>query len=195
MFLKKKIVVFNAPISAGKDAVVDALVDMFKEKSKKMEMKSRLIAITLVIYGVTKEWWDENYTREGKELPRPELNGRSMREALIHTSETVIKPNFGQDYFGVAARQEIDSLDAQWYLFADGGFPAELVPIGEGQSPLLIRIHRKGYEYDPAKDSRSYIKDSDLPSNWKVEDLHNVDGEFDNFVNDVISVLKLHFSE
>lgn len=192
--LTKNIVVFNAPMGVGKDAIVDHLVDLFRRSSKKMEMKARLIALTCLIYGVSKEWWEENYTRIGKEQPREELGGLSMRNALIHTSEVVIKPNYGQDYFGKAARQELDAIGKTWFFFADGGFPAELIPIGEGYKPLLIRIHRDGYEYDPLTDSRSYVKDEDLSDNWVVMDINNVEGKFDEFVSDVMDALNTHFA-
>lgn len=191
--MNKNIVVFNAPIGVGKDEIADAMCKVFHRSSMKMEMKTRLIALTQLIYGVSQQWWNENYTRIGKEVPRPELGGKSMRDALIHTSEKVIKPNYGHDYFGVAARQEIDKIDKDWFFFADGGFPEELIPIGVDYNPLLIRIHREGYAYDPLTDSRNYVKDDELPENWTVVDIENVTGAWEEFVDDVFYVLNDHF--
>lgn len=194
MTVEKKIVVFNGPIECGKDTIVDRLVASGKN-AKKMEMKAKLIDLTIAIYGVSKEWWEENYTRLGKEIPRLELDGRSMREALIHTSETVVKPNYGKDYFGRMTRKALDATNAEWHFYADGGFPEELVPLGEGLSPLLIRIHRYGYVFDPSKDSRNYIKDEDLPDNWKSVDVNNVNGQFETFVCTVTKAMKDTFGK
>ena len=191
---EKFVTVFNGPIFCGKDTIVDQLVEDMPDIARKMEMKSRLISITCVIHGVSKTWWVMNYTREGKELPRAELGGMSMRNALIHTSEVVIKPNFGQDYFGVASRSELDASDEKWFFYADGGFPKELIPIGAGLNPLLIRIHREGCAYCPTTDSRNYIKDEDLPPNWSAIDITNVNGEYERFHNDVVDALKAHFN-
>lgn len=189
MTIEKKIVVFNGPIECGKDTIVDRLVTEMPFLSRKMEMKTKLIELTQSIYGVSHEWWTENYTRAGKDIPRPELGGRSMREALIHTSEVVIKPNYGKDYFGKMSKKLIDQSEDIWYFYADGGFPEELTPIGSGVTPLLIRIHRDGYYFNPEEDSRDYVKDEDLPANWKVVDIENENGKFDEFCYKVVMEL------
>ena len=51
-------------------------------------------------YCISDAEWEELYTRENKEIPTPKLNGLSPRQAIIHMSEEVIKPNFGKDYIG-----------------------------------------------------------------------------------------------
>lgn len=184
----KKVVVINGPILSGKDSLVDKLVEIFPS-SKKMEMKTKLIELTIAIHGVSMEWWEENYTREGKEIPRVELDMMSMREALIHTSEVVIKPNYGREYFGLMSRMLVEECDMEWYFYADGGFPEELIPLGEGTKPMVIRIHREGCEYDEETDSRSYIQNHEIPSNWIIHDVVNVEGEFDQFVDDVCDLI------
>ena len=188
----KNIIVFNAPIKCGKDTIADHIVATTPSVCK-MEMKRSLVDIVIIIYGVTREWWDNNYTRHGKELPRDELNGKSMRQALIHTSEVVIKPMYGKDFFGKRSRRIMDNInDVDLFVYSDGGFSEELAVIGEGNRPMLVRIHREGYNYDPEHDSRSYIKDEDIPSNWTVVDIDN-NGTWDEFVRKVTDLISTHF--
>lgn len=194
----KRIVVFNAPIMSGKDYVVDWLIGKLPS-ARKMEFKTELIRMTCLIYGVTEAWWTSNYTRETKDLPRHQLNGLSMRQALIHVSEIVIKPNFGSGYFGEASRVLIDNdNESQYFLYADGGFLDEIGWVGEDYTPLLVRIHREGYEYDPTVDSRGYVTDEMLTNgyldNWTSADIDNREGEFEEFCEEVLQTINNHFS-
>lgn len=195
--INKKVVIFNAPIKSGKDEVVDWLITQLPN-ARKMEFKTELIRWTCTIYGVTSEWWESNYTRDGKDLPRVELNGLSMRQALIHVSETVIKPNLGRDFFGLASNDDIAEDDeSEYFLYSDGGFIEELSAI-MCHRPLLIRIHRKGCEYDENVDSRGYVTDDILDAyfmdEWTALDINNINGEFEQFCSDVLERINSHFS-
>ncbi|EDJ1279848.1 hypothetical protein GE594_10320 [Salmonella enterica] len=106
--------------------------------------------------------------RKRKEKPLECLNGKSPREFMIWISESVIKPQFGNDYFG--KRFSDDAVrNGQIYpiICTDGGFPDEVIAlIQRGHTVKLCRLHRDGYTFEG--DSRNYIH---LPVGW-----HGVNG-------------------
>lgn len=178
-----KIIVFNAPPGAGKDAAVEYIVSNY-HTAFHFSFKRKLLDITQCIYGVSKQTWDSWYTRVGKEIPRPELNGMSCRDALIFVSEKVIKVNFGKQYFG---RQEAlytkDKFEIGYTLgvSSDGGFIEEIDPIikqyGE-ENILIVQIYRPGYDF--SNDSRSYI----YPENVEIYEIQN-DGSLEDFYEEL----------
>lgn len=109
----------------------------------------------------------------------------STREALIHTSEDVYKPLYGNDYFGKLVAEkigEIDNDDAKIFI-SDGGFVEELRPILENPDVkvTVIHLHRDGCVYD-STDSRGFVTEDlishknlqflQLHNNGTIEDLH-----------------------
>ena len=183
---KKNVFILNGPILSGKDAIVDKIIQDGMIKASKGSFKTHLVKLVCTIYGVTKDWWDDNYTREGKEIPRPELNGLSMRQAQIFVSETVIKPNLGRDYFGLMEGKRISDIDDNIILFSDGGFYEEVNALEPHFDVHVIRLHRHGYRYG-SNDSRSYIKDDEVEC--PVIDYHNI-YDLDAAVKDVSRIIE-----
>lgn len=96
-------------------------------------------------------WW--------KDVPLYRVGAKerlSKRQALIHTSENIIKPNFGDDAFG---KMFVNNLPEEGVVFvSDGGFKEEILPIIDHvgkENLLIIRIHREGYDF--SNDSRNYL--------------------------------------
>lgn len=91
----------------------------------------------------------------GTSLP---IGGMSPREVLIHTSEFVVKPLLGRNYFGQLAAKAALSVGAQWCVFSDGGFKEEAEAlINAGIKPVIIRLHCEGMTFEG--DSRGYLND------------------------------------
>lgn len=167
---KTKIVIINAPPNAGKDYAAEKFAKWYGTIHQ--SFKYTLIKITCAIYGVSVEWWNENYTREQKEIPMDVLGGRSMRQALIHTSENVIKPIFGNDWFGKLTKGMI--IQDEINIFSDGGFIEEMIPLTELDAEiLLIRMTADGCSFD--NDSRDFITDEDLSEYGLTERVSVVD--------------------
>lgn len=148
------ILLFNGPPASGKDQAAG----YFKAKGyKHLSFKHQLFKETFKYFGVSEDWFMEDYdNRIVKEQPSIHLGGLSRREALIYTSETVIKPKKGLDYFGKMVAEEIDTTKD--YVISDGGFADELIPIINkigSDSFVLVQIVREGCDY--SKDSRRYI--------------------------------------
>lgn len=108
-----------------------------------------------------KEWW--------KDVKLYGLGNKrvSKREALIHVSENVIKPHFGEDYFGKALANSISPM-VDFAFVADGGFVAEVEAVvqevGLG-NVLIVNLYRD--VKNPAKDSRKLLNGEDF--HWTLE--------------------------
>lgn len=164
------IIVLNAPPSSGKDHIADLLLEAIPN-SHHREVKEMLFSVAIKAAGVTPQLWAALYDRHYKEKPCPYLmiDGKNVspREWMIHCSEDLIKPVFGNDAFGKAA---VMSLKKDFpkgkgvIVYSDGGFKEELQCLGEyasstGGDLFLFRIHREGYGW--GNDSRSYLNLSD----------------------------------
>lgn len=175
----KKVIILNGPPNCGKDSIADYLVS---PNIHKKSFKERLTTLTQMIHNVSSEWWEENYTRELKEKPSERLMGLSPREALIKVSETVIKPNYGKDYFGKAAAE---SLEEGINVFSDGGFKEEIIPLMDkvgSDNITIIRIARPNCSFDG--DSRNYLE---IPSINTV-DVNN-DGSLEEFKEKIDAIV------
>jgi len=187
-----KVIIFNMTPRSGKDTAVDALHEKFGWT--KLSFKEKLIDAALAHYDISREEWDERYNKwdEGvgwyKDLSWNRLGTGlrvfSQREALIHISETVMKPLFGEGIFGKAVADDI-GFDGT-YLISDGGFDAELHELIEFEHDILvIKRDRLGQGWEG--DSRDWL-DTDLPKTtevWVPEEIEEVD-EYLEFVSDTV---------
>lgn len=163
------VIIFNAPPQSGKDTVVDLIkmIDFQSNMFKSLEhlsFKEPLIELVLRFFDIDRDFWDEHYTSEGKEIKRDWLNGMSQREALIWMSEDCVKPKCGKEFFGEAVAKSIEEDGNTVYLFSDGGFNEELQPIIRkvgAENVFIVRIGRDGYTFEG--DSRNYIDVPEIP--------------------------------
>lgn len=158
------IVIFNGPPGSGKDEAAA----WFKRRGfAHLSFKHYLFRETIAEFGVDTIWFMDGYNnRDIKETPESELRGMSRREAMIHTSEDVIKPKYGKSYFGNKVADEVD-IDRE-YVVSDGGFIEELEPLIEKigvENIILVQLVRDGCSY--STDSRRYF------NGYVVEELVN----------------------
>lgn len=114
--------------------------------------------------------WYKDYT--GIVSQRIGINQYSKREALIHVSENVIKPFFGQDAFGQMAANALPEEGV--VFFSDSGFAEELRPIIEKvgeENVLVVRLYREGCTFEG--DSRDYLQPEMFDNRVKFQDLEN----------------------
>lgn len=111
----------------------------------------------------------------------------SKRSALIHVSEVVGKPIFGDDFVGEAAAAQIP--EDGHVFFTDSGFPDELVPVAEKvgyENVVVVRVHRDGCTYDG--DSRRYLESSDFDDKITFVDIDN-DGDLEELYAKALNVV------
>ena len=196
-----KTIILNAPPNAGKDTIAMALCGA--TGAMHMEMKSPLYRVTAPLFDMQLSKLKHMATdRDRKEkqtqlltLPIDKYNllcritgskpvrgvspkschAISPREALIYTSELVVKPAFGRDYFGKIANSNIQPCGA---VFSDVGFDEEIEPIARGQKDVyIIQFERDGCTW--SGDSRGWLSDHHgIPTlkttnNGTVEELVN----------------------
>jgi len=169
-----KIILLNGPPRCGKDTLAELYTKRYN--SAWGSFKERLIEITLAIYGVESHIWFGWY-EEDKEKPRRELDFQSCREALIFVSEEVIKPKFGESFFGKAAAgtcRVAEYCEYDYIIFSDSGFPEEALPLCNLVGPenvMVVRMGREGTDF--SNDSRRYLRTDDLPEGVHFVHLDN----------------------
>lgn len=178
----KYVIIFNGPPGSGKDHAADLVADLF-EQSKHLRFKDHLFKCTMTLFNVTEEEFFEKYNdRDQKEEPTCLLRGMSPREAMIFTSEEVVKPIFGKDYFGqIAAENLVYGVNA----FSDGGFVEELGPVYNecDGNMLIVQLHCSWSNFD--NDSRLYV---DEFKNVPIVKLFN-DSTLESFETKVANIL------
>ena len=148
------IIIFNGPPGSGKDEAANYSKQFgFKHVS----FKRVLFEKTCEQFGVDYKWFMQGYEdRKQKEQPSEKLRGFSRRQAMIYTSENVLKPKYGKDYFGVQVANEISNKKD--YCISDGGFEEELRPIINKigtENIRIVQLGRNGSSYE--NDSRRYF--------------------------------------
>lgn len=164
-----RIVLLNGPPNSGKDVIASHIVETMD--GKHVEFKESLFKLVKMLYGISDERFEELYSRELKEVPMAELGGISIRDAMIHVSEDVVKPNFGNDYFGRALSSSIRQGAVN--VISDGGFEEEVVPLTMKYGKdniLVIKLYRDGCTFDG--DSRDYLP-WNFGLNYHLTQLHN----------------------
>ncbi len=152
------IVIFNGPPGAGKD---EACLFFQTIGYKHLSFKEELFKETFKFFGVSKEWFMNDYNnRSVKEMPVEELKidgvAVSRRDAMIYVSEEYIKPKFGNDYFGAQLSNHVNSDGL--FSVSDGGFIEELSPIINkvgADNIVLVQLTREGCDF--SSDSRRYF--------------------------------------
>lgn len=148
--------IFNGPPGSGKDECASYCHSLYPNSYHRM-FKEKLFELVLSIYNISSnEFFNLYNNRETKNLPTEKLRGLSPRAAMINVSENIIKPNFGDDYFGVIAAERMSNENGI-YFFSDGGFESELEPVYNkcNGNVLIIRLHREGCNFK--EDSRGYL--------------------------------------
>ncbi len=197
--MKTKLIVFSGEQGCGKDTAIDHLLTVLP--FKRAECKESLHTATMALFGVDEQtYWKIYSDRSRKSTPntlfyiteqeavrlREFLGGLkyqgsttrkgffplTIREAIIYTSELVMKPMFGQDVFGLRRAQKLEK--GGLYLDGSFGFVEELTPAIDklGQENILgIRILGRS---DGDIDSRVILPDGLLQNTvdiWNGEDV------------------------
>ncbi len=187
--MAKKIIIFNAPPSSGKDVAADYIVNVLNSRgitSHHKEFKEPLFKAVKSAYGIGPCLWDVLYSRQYKEIPTDQIIidncPTSPRNAMIHMSENVMKPLLGDDVFGkMAARGLQDGIN----IFSDGGFKDEMLCLYDEvpmKNFLVIQVHREGFTFE--NDSRDYVQG--LPNTVTVPN----DGTLQEYLDKCLGIVE-----
>lgn len=152
-----KVIVLNGPPTSGKDTLGMAFKKLIPSV-KIHAFGSYLIKFTQKTFDIPDYTWNEWYTTEGKEVKRSKLFGKSCRDLVIHVSENVMKPMFGENVWSNLLTKDAPN-DGSFYIVTDLGFPDELAVLRNhfGDKNIhIICLYRDGASY--ACDSRKYIE-------------------------------------
>lgn len=121
----------------------------------------------------------------------------SSRQALIHVSEDLIKPEYGENYYGVKLVEQIEDSSEAFYFVSDGGYKEEATPLlDKGYRVYIAQLERSGATFEG--DSRSLLNKDDfkeysnikfltIDNNGSLDDLYETVKEisFDIVLNQV----------
>jgi hypothetical protein len=151
---------FSGPPRSGKDSVGYALGRMLKERHvvdvviRALSMPMRRTIYALLGMEYTLEHYEKN-----KDVPRPELAGKSIRQAMIALSEDHVKPTYGQGFWGSSMLNTLPmERTARVVIVTDMGFDAEVAVLEEAFNPWCCvwpQIVRPDCTFEG--DSRSYV--------------------------------------
>lgn len=170
-----KLILLNAPPSAGKDTFADYIYATHADCVKHLKFTTLLVEHTKDAMSIPTKKWDEWYVTGEKEVPRKELNGMSARQALYHTSK-FYKEKYGEDYFAIAAakaakkyKDYFKDRDNTSIIFSDVGFDVEIPPMLKVFRPedvWIVRIQSDGCSFD--NDVRKWLYNEDIPDNHYI---------------------------
>ena len=188
----KTVVIFNAPIGAGKDVSADYMHGYF-QSGQRLSFKEALYEDTAEYFNIDiKDLTEYHSDRSLKEIPSLQfpkyqsdsfkqyfyswlyvigvllgnkylmsLGYYSSREALIHVSENIIKPKYGQDYYGRKFLEKVESSPERYSFASDGGFRFEILPLLDaGYNVYIVHLERLGATFD--NDSRKLLTEDDF---------------------------------
>lgn len=152
--------------NSGKDYAAEYIKNAFG--GHVFSFKKYLVDLTKNFYCLGSSVWEEWYTEKGKNVPREALGGLSQREALIHVSENVIKPVFGDEVFGECAaldlQDEQHERNIHLAVSSDSGFEEETYPLIDffgANNVFIVQLYSEGCSFDG--DSRSYLDVEEIP--------------------------------
>ena len=173
-----KFVLMNGPPGCGKDTAAANLVPYLAFKHLKFaapikRMVAALLGCDLRTLEETKDIPNRILRYENSLIKRDD----TPRGLLIALSEELLKPRYGNSYFGNALWFEAISSGNRLFVISDCGFEGEvgrLIDSAGKANCLLVRIHREGHDF--TNDSRSYLPDGlcktfDIHNNLKPHDL------------------------
>jgi len=172
--MTRSIVFFNGPPRSGKDTACK--IAGVRTHATVLSFALPLKLQTAALLGVSLLELEAM-----KDSPHPALKGGTPRQYMINLSEKMIKPCYGDDFFGHVAVNKIDqsprNLFTNLVFFSDSGFRSEAEPVVSRfglDNCVKIEIERDGCDF--SKDSRSY---------WFMPGLRTVrlanNGAFDDF--------------
>ena len=143
-----QIVAFAGPKGSGKDTAADMLADLLRARGVPVQRFALATPIREAAdaMGVPREW-----TREGKDTPRPEWGGRTGRD-LLNAIGKATRGTCGEDFFACEflrrAREWASVRSRAVAVVSDLRRQAEAWTLCNGAPGALVWLDRPGHESD-----------------------------------------------
>ena len=191
--IKNVAVILNGPPGCGKDTIANRIVaeehllprhispfqkHQFKDALYEHTAKHFEIGLDEFIHFASDRILKDSTSLAG-------LGGRTPRQALIHVSEDIYKPRYGNDYFGEVEARSVREHKRRLggiinVIYPDSGFESEVPPIeSEFDHVLIIRLHRDGFNF--SGDSRNYLELPNTETRTTVDE-YLIDGQIEDAV-------------
>lgn len=177
------IILFNGPPESGKDVACDFVRNKFGFNV--VSFKTTLYNDVKRIFNLNDEDFEDfmgGYNdRDRKDVERPVyLGNMTRREAMIFSSEEVMKKIWGEGHYG-SALAKTPLLPYSNYCASDCGFSAEIETLKDIYDGVIVcQIVREGKTF--GNDSRSYIESDTIKEefgdplkNFSIDKFENVD--------------------
>jgi len=171
---RDQVIFINGVKGSGKDSVASIIHSSTPYRCIMEKAASPLYKAVGEIFSLTPSEWADIY-QNAKEEPCVEFWGMSARQAMIWLSEDVMKPRFGDDFFGVSLGKRIfdhhEDGRSTVFTVSDSGFADEVNScidfLGNDLYDFhLIRVDRDGTSSEG--DSRKVI----MPYDVNVDSSH-----------------------
>lgn len=156
----RPIFILNAPPRVGKDTICNEVQGRIFAIDTCFKLPMYQIAANAL--GMSLPGFMDQYETEGWKDTYEISPGKTVRDLMIGISESLIKPLFGKDYFGIRLTDYIFDReygdDQLTWIIPDGGFTEEVEPLlhAYGKRVIIIQLEREGHR-DFGTDSRNWI--------------------------------------
>lgn len=150
----------SGPPRSGKDSIGVALVNILIERHNMFACHRALsMPMRKTIYAMIGKDYTLDHYESTKDIPLPELGGKSIRRAMIGLSEEHVKPTYGHGFWGSALLNTLPiPQGARVVVVTDVGFDSEVKVFEDAFGAdrcVWAQVTRPGCTF--AGDSRSYV--------------------------------------
>lgn len=151
----------SGPPRSGKDSVGVALAKLILERHPvNVCVRALSMPMRKAVYGMLGIEYSLEHYETQKDMPRPELGGETIRQAMIALSECHVKMRYGHGFWGEALLNTLpmELAPSRVVIVTDMGFDAEVEVFVEAlgaENCMWPQITRPGCSF--AGDSRSYV--------------------------------------
>lgn len=150
----------SGPPRSGKDSVGVALAKLIGERhAVTVCHRSLSMPMRKTVYAMMGREYSLQHYETSKDIPLPELGGKTIRQAMIALSEDHVKPTYGIQFWGQSLLNTLPiETGVRVVVVTDMGFDAEVGVFEEAfgiKNCVWPQITRPGCSFDG--DSRSYV--------------------------------------
>lgn len=148
-------VAFNGPPGIGKDTLADMILQGACGAIHRGTLATMIREMAAKHYNMPEfPWISSDRETKDKHYPGFPQGVSTPRQALIHFSERIIKPNHGADYF--AERFATEMKGHRFSMMTDLGFDVEAHCLADVvEFIVIVQLHHPDFDF--SKDSRSYV--------------------------------------